>query len=865
MKPLRLTMSAFGSYANEQKIDFTKLGTNGLYIITGETGSGKTTIFDAISFALYGESSGGEREVKMLRSDFADDKTKTFVKLEFSSGNNRYHIKREIKKIGQDVTLELPDGTKIQGKNDVKAKIMEVIGLEKEQFAQIVMIAQNDFLRFLKSGTKERIMILRRIFGTSALNDLQVRLDERAKSESRKFDQIYSDFTRHDVDPNMRKEKFAEWEEQIKADNIELAAVEDKIKKCTGTKTSLAAETALAEKSNKNLDDLGVSKNSLKSLIDKADEVEAYRNMAARGEIALRKVKPFADDYTRTTASRDVATTALNTANAEFAAADTELIQATEAADAFPSLDDAKEAFNTLSSQYDKAVEDVDKLTALQNILRDIEAEKKKLSKMQEDFETLDEDFGKKDDEYKVLEETFLRNQAGILAKNLNKGMPCPVCGSKDHPSPAVLSDESISESKLNEAKKTLEKARSDRNDMSSECGKLEAKIKTSADNLMVDITTYMPDAEWDTLRTRLDDFAGEVRGHAAELKARKEADKKTLDGLTENLKKADERKKKAEINLGTAMGIRDTCRKAEDDAKQAAEEAHARYKNALKANGFANEQEYNAAVMTDDSLTALKKQISDHDTEVTRLGHEIKRLEEETAGKERVDVECLKEKSTATENELSEHNSNRDDIIIRLKTIGDALKELREASSKLEKTEKTYAIIKDLASTANGKLDFETYAQIAYFERVIHATNMRLKTMSQNRYTLYRKEEPGDARKRTGLELEVYDAFTGKNRSAITLSGGELFMTSLSLALGLSDVVQQTSGGVSLDAMFIDEGFGTLGPEVLELAVRTLSDMAGVNRIIGIISHVVELGERIEKQIRVEKTTKGSRISLVV
>ncbi|MDR3280100.1 MAG: hypothetical protein LBT23_06285, partial [Synergistaceae bacterium] len=192
-------------------------------------------------------------------------------------------------------------------------------------------------------------------------------------------------------------------------------------------------------------------------------------------------------------------------------------------------------------------------------------------------------------------------------------------------------------------------------------------------------------------------------------------------------------------------------------------------------------------------------------------------------------------------------------------------LDELRRAAERFSKLEHRYAAVKQLSDAANGKLDFETYAQTAYFERVLRAANTRLKLMSQNRYALLRKTDNDDGRKRSGLELEVMDAYTGKARSANSLSGGESFMTSLSLALGLSDVVQQSVGGIRLDAMFIDEGFGSLDPDVLELAVRTLSDMTGGGRIIGIISHVAELRERIDKQVRVEKTPSGSKISLSV
>jgi exonuclease SbcC len=260
-----------------------------------------------------------------------------------------------------------------------------------------------------------------------------------------------------------------------------------------------------------------------------------------------------------------------------------------------------------------------------------------------------------------------------------------------------------------------------------------------------------------------------------------------------------------------------------------------------------------------------MKKQIAGYEKTGEQLERDIKRLEAETKDKERPDTGKLKSDIAAAGNAVENISGRRDETRIRLDQTLDKLKYLRRSSEELDRSEKEYAAVKQLSDKANGRLDFETYAQLAYFERVLRAANLRLKVMSQNRYVLLRKEDSDDKRSKMGLELEVLDSYTCKRRSANTLSGGESFMASLSLALGLSDVVQQSAGGVRLDAMFIDEGFGSLDSEVLELAIRTLQDMAGCGRMIGVISHVAELRERIDKQIFVEKTTSGSRIKLIV
>jgi exonuclease SbcC len=298
-------------------------------------------------------------------------------------------------------------------------------------------------------------------------------------------------------------------------------------------------------------------------------------------------------------------------------------------------------------------------------------------------------------------------------------------------------------------------------------------------------------------------------------------------------------------------------------------DEAQTTCKNALQTNGFIDETDYAHSLVTEEEFLALNKQVLDYEKKGEQLVLDMARLEKETAGKEQPDIEKLQTQAEIVQVQSDELQQKRDDINSRLSKTKSDLDELGCAAVAFEENEKTYAPIKQLADVANGKdastgkLDFETFAQRTYFERVLHAANQRLKIMSQNRYSFLRKTDTDDRRQKMGLEIEVLDAYTGKARSSGSLSGGESFMASLSLALGLSDVVQQNAGGVHLDAMFIDEGFGSLDTEALELAVRTLSDIAGGNRIIGIISHVTELSERIDKQVHVKKTTAGSTITI--
>jgi exonuclease SbcC len=347
-------------------------------------------------------------------------------------------------------------------------------------------------------------------------------------------------------------------------------------------------------------------------------------------------------------------------------------------------------------------------------------------------------------------------------------------------------------------------------------------------------------------------------------LSAQKSIEEKSFADLTKAWEAATKRSNDSESGYVSAKTLVKERSSNERSLSRLKEEAFVGYNKALKAAAF-TEVMYLDALLTEDELVGLKAQLSDYDSTGKQLVRDVLRLEKETAEKERPDPEMLQANADAANALSIALNEERDQIKSSLDKTQSALKELRTAAVAFEQAEKAYAAVRQLSDTANGKQDFETYAQLAYFERVLRAANLRLNRMSQNRYILLRKEEGRDRRSKTGLDIEVLDAFTGKTRSANSLSGGESFMASLSLALGLSDAVQYSAGGIHLDAMFIDEGFGALDVETLDLALRTLQEMAGANRCIGIISHVPELRERIEKQILIEKTTAGSKITMSV
>ena len=408
------------------------------------------------------------------------------------------------------------------------------------------------------------------------------------------------------------------------------------------------------------------------------------------------------------------------------------------------------------------------------------------------------------------------------------------------------------------------ENAAKRKEEMAPQCTSFSVEIDTKKNRFLKDFNEYVPDVAWSTVGDELFSLLAETKTAVAELTTKKNSDETQLAELKKNREAAAKAHSDSETALSSARTLAGEREKREQEQQTLRDTADLAYRDALTANEFPDEIEYVAALITEEELTAIMKRLSDYEENGKQINRDITRLESETAGKEQPDLDKLNAEATGIKEAEGLLRSVREEARLRLDNTSRIMKELRKSAEALVKIEKEYAALKGLSDTASGKLDFETYAQMAYFARVLRAANLRLKLMSQNRYTLLRKEESGDRRFKTGLELEVLDVYTGKARSANSLSGGESFMASLSLALGLSDVVQQSAGGIHLDAMFIDEGFGSLDAEVLELAISTLSEMAGTNRIVGIISHVAELRERIEKQIRVEKTPDGSRISIV-
>jgi exonuclease SbcC len=628
---------------------------------------------------------------------------------------------------------------------------------------------------------------------------------------------------------------------------------------------------------------------------------------------------------------------------AELAAWQGELAKAQEEISLLPPLDGAQSAFRALGQEREKAKAVCSALASLSGDCADIAKRQGDLAALRDKFEKRSVEFRAADSEHKAIEDAFLRGQAGLLAQTLEGGKPCPVCGSTEHPSPALLPMGKVTESELKKARDEAEKARGQREEAANACAIAKTQVKTLSGRFLSDLQKIVPAAsledagalldeslraaelalanlaekmaaeekalaglarQWESARKKCDELAPQctqmkaaldTRGKrffadasefipaaeregageklaallaagqeiACKLAARKKAGEEALADLAQKQQEAAKRNLDAEKAQEAAQALVAERELRAAEQRKSRDEAADAYAAALKACNFASSEQYQASLMTEDELAAAAERLSAYEKEGELLQAEDKRLTAETREKEKPDLEKIALAAEAANAAAAKLRGERDAVKSRLGQTEDALTQLRQSETRYAQLEKRYAAAKQLSDVANGRLDFETYAQAAYFGRVLRAANLRLKLMSQSRYALLRKAEGGDSRKRSGLDIEVLDSYTGKARSANSLSGGESFMASLSLALGLSDVVQQNAGGIRLDAMFIDEGFGSLDSEVLELAVRTLSDMTANGRSIGIISHVAELRERIDKQVRVEKTPAGSRVKI--
>ena len=925
MKPLKLTMSAFGSYAGKNVIDFTGQ-QQGIFLITGDTGAGKTTIFDAITYALYNQTSGGERNGNMMRSQYAQPETETYVELEFLYRGQTYRVRRNPdykitkklkngkireQKVPHSVELTLPDGTVFpEKKNATDAKIIEILGLTADQFSQIVMIAQGDFLKLLYTKSDERKMIFSKLFRTDIYWKIQenlrrksMEMDERIQENDRAFEQEKSRIIPLPESEELPLDELVErlrerLKDALKEQNLRRANVEELNKKITKYEeiNKLFRSLEKIRQTGKELEARQAESKERRQQIEnarKADKVLVAEQQNLRQQQEVEQSAQAIAKMTETLANDQEMFESLKTQLQEA-----EAKQKREAADiqkkmlaleqSFPSYEALQNA-RSEEQQAKKVWEDLGKTS--EESFHKKEAGIAALKEQQKQQEQVVEQTKKNWEQtslsasesakhYEHMYEAFLKEQAGILAENLSAGCPCPVCGSTVHPDPAKLSDHAVTELEVEQAKKTRAAAEEKR-DLAyaafeaekTEKQKLaQAVEKEEADFVLAQTIAKQQRKEAEQNYVSLQKIAEQIREKLvypslAEAKKQYAAMQKALEAAEQEI----ERKRQKVSELAEAMNTLKGQKLAEEEnqktAKKLAAKTEKEYAKLLEKSGFVSEETYHLAILPERSRSKLEREEKEYESQCLRQQSEQKLLEKQVSGKTYTDTTELNEQLKAEKQALKETEKTYMELHTAYENDRSVLQNCAVYLEKGKKLESEDQVIKSLSKTANGrlsgsaKIDFETYIQRQYFKQIIHEANKRLLTMSNHQFILKLKEEANTGRKTNeGLDLSVYSLVTDSERDVKTLSGGESFLAALAMALGLSDIVERSAGAIHPDMMFIDEGFGSLDAQSRQQAIEVLGELAGDSRMVGIISHVTELKEQIDRKLVVSRTDKGSR-----
>ena len=916
MRPLNIRLSAFGPYAGKTEIPMERLGTQGLYLITGDTGAGKTTIFDAICFALYGEASGQNRKnIDLLRSKYAEDNVPTEVELVFAHAGKEYRVrryrkyKRDAKNNNNltadkvDAELHMPNGDVITKEKNVNPAIKELLGVDKDQFSQIALLAQGEFIKLLLAETDNRNVIFRKIFKTEKYFSLEEKFDEeknnikeQVKDGKKSLDQYIAGIQTDGDNALSKKIEEAKAGKMLTGDVIELltkvidndyvlkTSFDEELSKIKGKLDEVTAKIGAAKALMTAKDSLKEAEQKLAIEEPKIEGLEAALEEAKeslKNKAEIERISAIIESELKKYDEADELLKEITTLDKTIKTLSDNLVTLNN------SLSEKRSKLEAIKTEHSSIKDSATEIERLNAVLKEINAEKELLDNFsdklndyhskfddlkdaQEDYTGKDATFKEVNLLYESMEQAFMDGQAGILAEKLKDGNACPVCGSKSHPNPAKLSGEIPSEKVLKDAKKKAEQARKAREESAKDvdvCRKdientqkqlkeesrkllkeedlekaeeiLDAVVNNCVKRCEINKTALNAALEQDRRKNQLEssipkldaeidketDSILELKVNIAKISSTLEAKRNNLNSLKEGLKYADKTTAKAEKRI----------------LDKQAQDIQTAYDNAFKA---LNDQKT--------TISNLKTAIETHNKTIKSSEAADLNLEEELSKQKILDLA------------QSECNDKRTSIITRLDVNAEIKKKICDKYTSIADIEKKLQWIEAISDTAKGtlkdkyKIRFETYIQMTYFDRIIDRANLRLMTMSAGQYELVRLKEGENKLKKTGLDLGVIDHYNGSERSVKTLSGGESFMASLSLALGLSDEVQSSAGGIKIDTLFVDEGFGSLDAEALNQAYRALAGLTEGNRLVGIISHVEGLKERIDKQIIVTKNRSG-------
>ena len=880
MKPIQLVLSAFGPYVERTVIDFSALGEEGLFLIAGDTGAGKTTIFDAISFALYGEASGGKekRKSKSFHSDYVSDQTETYVELTFRHRGETWWIRRNLeyqrpakkKKDGMETTTRQAadaqmrnedTGEEILRMDDVNRRVRELLGLTQDQFTQTVMIAQGDFLKILTASSDDRKKLFRDLFHTNLYVDLQSRLQEKNRAcadEQKALEQVILS-AEGKIDPEA---EFAEREillsycgqiqhtdalcallarliEQEKAAQEQARAQKKEAADQIG---ALIAAVTEGERVNRDFADLESKRARLAALTAGQGEIDAQRAALA----AARRAQQLETDEAlmrRTLRDMDAQRTALSEAQAALE----------QAEKALPEAETRMKEAESRGGEIHALLAQAKQMEDCLPVLGEVERLKAALDTQKRELQRLTADSSRAQAAYTAAQNSYYLSQAGLLARELKAGQPCPVCGSTAHPCPAQITPETVTRQALEQAAQRRETAEKAQSDAATRLAANQAALDEREDRLRA--LKIGADETRQRLAARID------AAHQAAADRQRE-----IDAARSAYQTLDKRKTAAQSAVDAAQKQLAALEKDLRAQTEAFEQKRA-------AHGFEDEASYRLAKRTNAEIERLDREIRDFDEQKRTLASQSRELEEKLSGRQRTDLTALQNRRAAALDRQAKAENAEKAMVRKLTLHESAEREIRQANAAIQKKRGKWQIIQELytccagiaAGNPRAKLTFEAYVQQYYFRFVVAAANKRLTRLTDGMFTLRVMREAANRVSQSGLDLEVLDRSTGQARDVSTLSGGESFLASLALALGLSDAVQSQSGQIRMDAMFIDEGFGSLDENALRSSIDVLLELADGKRLIGIISHVQELEERIDKQIVVTKTPNGSTVRLNV
>ena len=897
MRPELLTMQAFGPYKDLTTIDFTKLDDHGIYLLTGPTGAGKTMIFDAIMYALYQTGSGEYRNKEdTFRNRNVPIDVKPFVRLTFSVLNKRYTIERTLRykakkdnKNLTDVKVYLKDESNNQlytNLKEVNDKIIEIIGVDKNQFVQICMIAQGEFKKILNAKTQDRILIFRKLFNSEKYNELQDAILDDYLGLRRKHDDLtlslYSVLQNVEIDDRDELlSKYLVFDKVSELLNKQIA--KDRIK--------VDSDSEKAKLIDKQLVDIDISIN--KALQLKKDQEE------------INKQKLLINDLNNQRMQVNEELNKFNSNDELIVSIDEQINKINNDLNAYKQLDDLNKKLNSINISIDNTSKKLNKLNddkqlndkeimKLEKIIddnSDIEAKSLKHSQLLKEWMQQKDVYQKYISDKKILNEDelllnnkqgifqdkyniylankalydkeydrFLCNQAGILAKDLKDGEACPVCGSTSHVRLAKILDDVYSYEKLDELKKIVEVQSNECLQLSRDIASISARIKVAKETLDSIVVSDID----------------EINSNIKSLNALLLADKKNNDKYKDALNKLPLLKENGDklnglINDNSHMLVKLISDKDNVGVYYQDIKSKLSYDCLDSANKMLNKlKEQKKQIL--DNIRSLQEKIIGIDNSISASKAIISTLQSKLADSKVFDIDKLnasKNELNKLKSELNNEIKNTYSILDKnikiLNNIKPIYLDINANEDKLQLISKINDTINGRSGKESGKIKLETYVQMKFLDEILIKCNLRLMAMTNDQYSLCRHKEADNRQSQTGLDIDVIDHYNNSIRPVSSLSGGESFKASMALALGLSDEIQASSK-IKLETLFIDEGFGTLDDESLEAMMNILADLSNSNKLIGIISHVEQLKQRIDKQIVVSKDSHGnSKVKMVI